>query len=411
MRRGLRAAPPSPQARPHFWDRWGWVWHGTFYALLAIATGAALLAGSIHGSALAMVGLSALFAAWYTLTILFLDSRWPRLPMREVYLVGASALWFVLCGYHSAYYMVLFSLFGSVYGLLRLSRAIPGAIVLTALILLRQNLTEGATPVPLPWQVAIGGLSVGFSILFGFFIDGIIRQSQERQQLIEELKATRATLAAAERQAGVLEERQRLAREIHDTLAQGFTSIVLHLEAADQALLEQQQGVRVHIEQARRTARESLAEARRLVQALRPEPLEGSSLPEALARVTRRWSEGSGIAAALVTTGTPSSLPPDVEVTLLRALQEALGNVRKHARAGRVSVTLSYMPDLVSLDVHDDGVGMPAQGTGRDEDEGGYGLRGMRERAAQLGGAVFVESAPGAGTTLVVRIPLADGVP
>jgi len=210
------------------------------------------------------------------------------------------------------------------------------------------------------------------------------------------------------RHAAILEERQRLAREIHDTLAQGFTSIVMHLEAAEQALGGDLAAVQRHLDQARRTARESLAEARRLVWALRPEPLERTSLPKALRRVTARWSERSGIEAKMVTTGNVYPLPPQVEVTLLRAAQEALANVRKHAQATRVTVTLSYMDDLVVLDVQDNGLGFEVTWPPTAEAKRGLGLLGIRERVEQLGGTLLIESTPGQGTTLVVEIPIAS---
>ncbi len=210
-------------------------------------------------------------------------------------------------------------------------------------------------------------------------------------------------------QAAVLDERQRLAREIHDTLAQGFTSIVMHLEAAEGALPGELPAVQQHLDQARRTARESLAQARRLVWALRPAILEHTSLPAAVERVVARWMAESGITAQATITGTACPLPPEAEIALLRAVQEALTNVRKHARASQVAVTLSYMGDLVVLDVQDDGVGFapaevrapPAAGT-----IGGFGLSAMRERVEQLGGTLLVESVPGEGTTLVVEIPV-----
>jgi len=214
------------------------------------------------------------------------------------------------------------------------------------------------------------------------------------------------------RHVAVLEERQRLAREIHDTLAQGFTGIVMHLEAAEGALPGDLAAVQHHLEQARNMARTSLEEARRLVWALRPKPLEQAPLPEALTRVVERWSRESGIPAEVTVTGTPAPLRPEAEVTVLRAAQEALANVHKHARASQVAVTLSYMDDLVVLDVQDDGVGFdPAvePGEGSEPSEGlggGFGLRAMRERVARLGGRLLIESAPGEGTTVVVEVPV-----
>jgi signal transduction histidine kinase len=225
----------------------------------------------------------------------------------------------------------------------------------------------------------------------------------ENLRLVEEARKTG-------RQAGVLRERQRMAHEIHDTLAQGFTSIVMNLEAAEGDVPASSTRAQHHLDQARLTARESLTEARRLVWALRPEALENSpSLPDALARLAQRWSDESGIRAGVTTTGTPCALPSGVEAMLYRVAQESLNNARKHAvGASRVLVTLSYMGETVTLDVRDDGAGFdPVREAERvrDRDSGGFGLRGMRERVEGAGGVLTVESAPGEGSTLTVELP------
>jgi signal transduction histidine kinase len=214
------------------------------------------------------------------------------------------------------------------------------------------------------------------------------------------------------RQSGVLVERQRLAREIHDTLIQGFASIVMNLEAAEGSLGPSESRGQRHLDQARRTARESLTEARRIVWALRPEVLEDATLSEALTRLAGRWSQGSGVTAAVSVTGPQQPLSPETEVTLLRAAQEALNNVRKHAGARRVMLTLSYMEDRVALDIQDDGVGFEPDGRGAlssEQNPGGFGLRAMRERIEQSGGTLVVESEPGKGTTLAVELPVTSG--
>ncbi len=208
-----------------------------------------------------------------------------------------------------------------------------------------------------------------------------------------------------------MEERQRLAHEIHDTLAQGFTSIVLHLEAAEQALPDDPKTVQKHLDRARTTARDSLDQARRVVQDLRPNSLEQHSLQEAIERTAVRWSSETDIHINLTTTGDPVPLPPEIEVTLLRATQEALNNIRKHAQASHVNLTLSYMGDVVILDVQDNGVGLNGawpvtEAVSPSPLSGGYGLQIMRERTAQFGGSVALESEPGEGTTLVVSIPM-----
>ncbi|MGB9633498.1 MAG: sensor histidine kinase, partial [Chloroflexaceae bacterium] len=186
--------------------------------------------------------------------------------------------------------------------------------------------------------------------------------------------------------------------------AQSFTSIVMHLEAAEPQLEMVSDSAHRHVGQARQSARDGLAEARRLVWALRPEALDQASLPEALERLAGRWSKASGVAATATITGTPRPLPAEVEVTLLRVAQEALANVRKHARATMVTLTLSFMDDALLLDVQDDGVGFVSGVPATVRGDGGFGLTGMRERVARLGGSVSVESAPGEGTTVVVEL-------
>jgi signal transduction histidine kinase len=225
------------------------------------------------------------------------------------------------------------------------------------------------------------------------------------------LSNLRLAARAAERGrvTGVLAERQRLAHEIHDTLAQGFTSIVTQLEAADQVLATAPDVAREHLDRARRTARDSLGEARRTVEALRPQPLERAALSEALRDVVDRWRAGHGepIAVSITVDGQPSAAPPDTDAALLRVAQEALTNVARHAGATRVDLTLSYLDDLVLLDIADDGVGFAADAvTGGSVEAGGYGLLAMRERMLGVGGELVVESAPGDGTTVAASIPL-----
>ena len=184
--------------------------------------------------------------------------------------------------------------------------------------------------------------------------------NQRLEEMIAENTGLQAQLLTQAREAGAGDERQRMAREIHDTLAQGLTGIVTQLEAAQQTSNDAERERR--IDNAKRLARDSLAEARRSVQALRPQALEDSRLPEALADEVARWSATSGVTGDVETTGQARALHPEVEVTLLRVAQEALANVAKHAGASRAGVTLSYMEDVVSLDVRDDGAGFaPAE--------------------------------------------------
>jgi len=254
--------------------------------------------------------------------------------------------------------------------------------------------------------------------------------NERRAQMVDELseanRRLEATLAenaglheqllTQAREAGVLDERQRMAREIHDTLAQGLAGIITQLQAAEQAS-DGSAERRRHCAAATRLARESLTEARRSVDALRPSPLERGRLGEALASVAERWSALNTIPVQVHTTGTARPLPAEAEVALLRTAQEALANVAKHAAATRVGLTLSYMEDEVVLDVRDDGRGFDpavsrepayAGAAGHAAPAGGFGLVAMRQRVEGVSGTLRVESEPGAGTAISASVPVED---
>jgi signal transduction histidine kinase len=246
------------------------------------------------------------------------------------------------------------------------------------------------------------GVSLAFSIAFGAWISGIIRQSTQRAQLIAELEATRAALATERHEAGVLTERTRLAAEIHDTLAQGFTSILMLTQAADAALDHDQTATRQQLALIEQTARVNLSEARSLVAALAPAALDGATLAEALARLATRHQRETGTPVALDVSGAPISTP-ELDVVLLRVVQEALTNIRKHAAAHRVEVALRYADDSTMLTVRDDGAGFSPGLI--DSGDGGYGLRGMRNLVEQSGGTMTVTSESGSGTAVRVVLP------
>lgn len=247
------------------------------------------------------------------------------------------------------------------------------------------------------WAIVI----IAFSGMFALWINRIIGQSSERRELIGQLQATRAELAEVSRQAGALAERERMSWEIHDTLAQGFTSILMLLQAAEPHIGADPDEARRQVGLAVQTARENLEEARALVAAKPPAPLGAASLDETVRRLTERLGDELDIPADYEVSGEPRRLAAGVEVVLLRAVQEGLANIRKHAKAGRVAVALTYGEGAVRLTVCDDGIGFD-QGGGAAG--GGFGLRGMRERVGQVGGTLDIRSAPGAGTTITVEV-------
>ena len=299
-----RRSPDDMARDTNAWIRWAGVWDALFYVLLVVALTLSLVdMGPSGGPQLLIGGLSVLFGLWYWFMIIR-HRRWIHkdFPML-IYAAGAVALCVTLIWINPTYNLLLFVMYSQLYSFLRIRWAIPASVVLTVFLVLRGILDA---PEAWPYWVFIATLSVFFGIFFALWINSIIEQSQKRQQLIKELESTREELAARQRRAGILEERSRLAREIHDTLAQGFISIVTHLEAAEGALSPGSDQARRHLQQARRTARENLVEARHLVAALRPEILEGISLSGALGRLAQRWSEETGILAAVP----PSCAPP-----------------------------------------------------------------------------------------------------
>jgi signal transduction histidine kinase len=270
------------------------------------------------------------------------------------------------------------------------------------------------------WPVfgVVALFNIGVATAMTFMASASNAQADRRQQMITQLAEANAKLATAmrenaglhaqlltqAREAGVLDERQRLAGEIHDILAQGLTGIVTQLEAADQAA-GRPADWRRHLGQAKQLARDSLTEARRSVQAMSPRPLVEAGLPDALADVVDGWSTMNGVTAELITTGTAQRLLPEIETTLLRTAQEALANVARHADATRVALTLSYMEDLVTLDVRDDGLGFDPAAPRVAHSDGGFGLAAMRERVHRIAGTLEVESEPGSGTAISACVP------
>ncbi|MER6951574.1 sensor histidine kinase [Nonomuraea sp. NPDC000554] len=247
-------------------------------------------------------------------------------------------------------------------------------------------------------------LGIAFSVLLGLWIIRVMRQSRERAELIEELRTNRERVARLSREAGVSAERERLSREIHDTLAQGLTSIISLVEAAESDVTAAPDRARSHLGVAGRVARESLAEAREFVAALAPPALRESSLTQAVRRQVDGLSAQTALTARLTVEGPEQALPMAVSVVLLRSLQEAIANVRKHAETARhVEVVLAYGGDTVRLLVRDDGPGFAAH-----DDRHGFGLRGMRTRALEVGGTATVDSSPGQGATIEVTVPVPE---
>ncbi|HEY6608822.1 MAG TPA: sensor histidine kinase [Candidatus Limnocylindria bacterium] len=394
------------------WERYGDAmvnWCG--YVLLAIATPLAFLAGSGDPAGQAItLAISAGAAAWIHVMYSRLPPPRPTHRLRiGVFFVGLLVLASILMLRQPAYFIFMISgfFYASILRPMPLAFVGVGAtsILVNTLIAGFPPTAEGVTFYAV--IIVIQTLVIGTAVVIG---EKVAEQSEERRRALAQLEAAlmenaglHAQLLTQAREAGVLDERARMAREIHDTIAQGLIGIVTQLEAADHAHDRPADRDR-HLDNAERLARESLAEARRSVQASMPAALESGTLPDALADVAREWSEMNGIPADVTVTGDVIALHPEIEVALLRTAQEALANVARHAGASRTGLTLSFMGDVVTLDVRDDGIGFsvpePDAGGGA-----GFGLTTMRQRIARVAGSLAIESEPGVGTALSARVP------
>ncbi|NBE96871.1 sensor histidine kinase [Nonomuraea sp. KC401] len=372
------------------------------YVLLAVSMALSLLTDDRPGTYhLVTLGLSVLAAAWVWL-----------MPRRHpvVYVTGLVILIAMLCS-RGLWFGSFFAFTGYLHSwhLLKGKWKFAG-VAATAVISITAfsgGLPEPTLPAIATHVVFTAAIVAGVS-LFSFVGEVTAERSAERERMVTRLEEAmrenaglHAQLLLQAREAGVLDERQRMAREIHDTLAQGLAGIITQLQAAVQTEADAR-AWRRHLDHAMGLARESLTEARRSVHAVQPGPLACAPLPAALAEIAARWSELNAVRVEVSTTGTARPLNPEVEATLLRVAQEALANIAKHAGATRAWLTLSYMEDVVSLDVRDDGAGFDQA---RALAGGGFGLASMRERVGCLAGAFEIESEPGAGTAVSATVP------
>jgi signal transduction histidine kinase len=287
----------------------------------------------------------------------------------------------------------------------RIRLAVIANVVFTAAIAAAMYLGLGATTEALAVAGSIEGLSLLFSLGLGLWISNISEQSKERKRLIDDLQAAQKELAALSRDAGVSDERERLAREIHDTIAQDLTGLVLtaqrgrrELAKGNTAAVENQLAV---LEE---NARHALMETRALVASGAAVGVDGGGLALALRRLGERFERETGIVVT-VSADESASADRDAEVVLLRCAQEALANVRKHSTAGTAAVALSTHDGAIDLRISDDGAGFDPT-----IPSSGFGLTGLRERLALVRGTLAVTAEPGGGTTLVATLPQSTGL-
>ncbi|SDM36726.1 sensor histidine kinase [Allokutzneria albata] len=391
----MNAAAPALTPTSRVLD---WCLHLLIVGLLVLAAGRAVAAGAPRAAVVAAV-LGLVYAVGPLLPSIRASRR-----AAALWLAAVGAVWLVLLALSADGVWVAFPLYFLQLHLLP-RRAGLAAVVTTALaaVIAFAAHTGSFTP-----ATAIGpalGAAVAVAVVWGY--QTLYRESEQRRKLIEELTATRADLADAQHTAGVLAERERLAREIHDTLAQGLSSIQLLLRAAERALPGAPENAARYVDQARQAAVDNLAEARRFVAALTPPALEGTTLADALEHLCATTSARHPLTARFHLTGEVTPLPAAHEVALLRTAQSALANTVRHANATTAEVTLSYLGDHIAIDVVDDGAGFdPDHLPAPDTDSGGFGLVAMHARVRALGGTLTIESSPGRGTALAAQLPL-----
>lgn len=365
--------------------RW---WH-VAYVVFMLAIAAAWAFGPDIPSGQRWVGLglvAILVAAYVTVGRRLLMGPYAASVASVSYLLVVCACTLTLIQLQPFSHFLLFIAFSHIWSMLPFRWSAGFAFGLSGALVVLSLAFGDRTPSSILTSLIVYGITTALGFLLGMWITGVISESERRRALIDELERTRAELAESHHREGVLAERERLAIEIHDTLAQGFMSILMLSQAPETP---------DRMERIERTARENLAEARSLIEALGPDDLRSGTLGDACRRVV----EKSDVPATFVLLGEPRTLPANSEVVLLRATQEALTNVRKHARATRAEVTLVYGESETSVEISDDGAGFEVSSAE------GFGLRGMRNRVRQVNGRLEVESAPGRGTRVKVVVP------
>lgn len=387
-------------------------WHAAFWVVLAI-TGLALFVDSPVTGPRAWAGAAAVAGLAVAYLALGGPAARARSQRRALAYVAALVVALpVLLWVDGGTSFLLFLAYPQVWMLVdgRLRASLATGLVSVA-ALLGFVLAAGDAPGALRQAGLAIAISFLFSLTLGLWISSVIEQSADRAELIAQLERTREDLAAAERAAGAAQERAVLARDIHDTLAQGFTSVLMLSQVARRELVAGQGGAgdaaaaaSARLETIEDVARTGLAEARALVAASSPVDVHGADLAGALRRLAGRFARETGVGVdvdvADLPVGPDGPLTPERAVVLLRSAQEGLANVRKHAGATRVTLRLLEDGDRLRLEVLDDGVGWDATTAGT-----GFGLDGLRRRAGEVGGSVGLDRAGPGGTRLAVEVP------
>lgn len=374
------------------------------YVIAVVLTVICLIRAIIDGAEPVLVfSMSGCFAAWYILGS-FLAPRVVGDRLSTVWLVGLAALWFGLATVSMEFIWLAFPIWLLAGQLLDLRPAIILSVLVFAAVVLVPLVQTGNTSYAFVTGPLVGGV-FALGISRGYL--QLLLHARERQSLISSLVKTQDELARAQRESGAIEERTRLSRDIHDTIAQGLSAIVLITRAGSGKKLMDAKNALTHIET---IALDGLVDVRRIVNALSPAELQQGALANALRRMLHRLTAETGIRTEFHADDSSTSLPAMAEIVFLRMAQSALSNVRLHADAHHVVVTLDDSEGTARLDIVDDGRGFDVRrwSDTTESTPSGYGLDSMRARLRELGGGLDIESAEGSGTALSAHVPLSQ---
>jgi signal transduction histidine kinase len=386
-------------------------WYVLFFHVLTLGSLAGALVDILWNARYPLgwreVAVSALLLAQIGiyLGIMIFGRQWP-LPRNRLLLYFATnlAIWLVVYWLAPEVYWLVFAYLGQMFGLLPARFPILATLFVSGILFARNSAwgsSDGSNPRLLLATLAVWAMLVVFML----FISHLTQTSQERGLLISELQAAKHQLELAQQQEAelaVLRERERLARDLHDSLGHALVTLSVQLEAIQRLYRVDPESASQHVDEMKAMTRSSMDALRRAIAGLRAPDLADRALKPALQALCVGFAERTGLAVTCQVDEAANHLRPAMAEALWRITEEALANVEKHAEAGSVGVSLACEPDAVTLRIVDDGIGLAKRAEFLPNR---FGIRGMRERAEGLGGTLALDGGP-SGTTVKARLPV-----